>query len=59
MKFSDVMIHYNYNMANISRALGISRQAIERWRDKNKVPYPRQCEIEILTEGDLKANRDD
>jgi hypothetical protein len=59
MKFSDVMIHYNYNMSNISRALGISRQSVEAWRNKKRIPYPRQCEIEILTKGELKANKED
>lgn len=59
MKFSEVMIHYDYNMSNIARALGVSRQVVSRWHKNGKIPYKNQCEIEILTKGSLKANKDD
>jgi hypothetical protein len=59
MKFSDVMIYYNYNMSNIARALDITRQAIKVWHKNNRIPYSKQCEIEIATKGELRASKSD
>lgn len=59
MKFSEVMIYYNYTMTNIARALDISRQAVAAWRKSGQIPYPKQCELEILTQGKLKASKED
>lgn len=59
LKFSEVMIYYDYKKSNIARALGVARQVIYYWSLSNKIPYPRQCEIEILTNGALKASKED
>jgi transposase-like protein len=59
MKFSEVMSYYNYNMSAIARALNISRQCIFHWRSENKVPYSKQCELEIITGAKLKANKEE
>lgn len=59
MKFSEVMIYYNYNMSNIARALEMSRQAVAVWHKSNKIPYPKQCELEIITKGNLRASKED
>ena len=36
MKFSDVMIYYDYNLTNIARALGITKQYVAIWKKKMK-----------------------
>lgn len=59
MKFSDVMIYYDYKMSNIARSIGVSRQVITKWHKRNSVPFRYQCELEVLTKGDLKANKED
>jgi DNA-binding XRE family transcriptional regulator len=59
VKFSEVMIHYDYKQSNVARALGVSRQVIYSWHKKNKIPFSKQCEIEILTKGALKARKED
>lgn len=41
--------------ANLARALGITRQAITDWGDE--VPEGRAYQLEILTNGELKAPR--
>jgi DNA-binding transcriptional regulator YdaS (Cro superfamily) len=46
--------HYG-SAANLARALGISRGAVTNWGDK--IPPSRQWEIEVLTEGALRAER--
>jgi hypothetical protein len=56
MKFSEVMVHFDYKMSNIARALNIGREAVSQWKDNDEVPYGRQCELEILTKGKLKAD---
>lgn len=59
MKFSEVMIYFDYKMVNIAKALNMKPQSITTWHKKNQIPYPRQCELEILTKGVLKADKDD
>ena len=41
--------------ANLARALGISRQSIHDWGDE--VPQGRAYQLEVLTNGELKAPR--
>lgn len=43
--------------AKLARALGISRSAVSQWGDK--VPTGRDFQIELLTEGALKAACDE
>ena len=59
MKFCEVMIYYDYNMSAIARALETSRQYVALWHKNDKIPYPKQCELEVLTKGELKANKED
>ena len=59
MKFSEVMIYFDYNMSNIARALGISRQVVSRWHKNGKIPFKNQCMLEVLTNGVLKASKED
>jgi hypothetical protein len=53
------MIYYDYNMSAIARALETSRQYVALWHKNDKIPYPKQCELEVLTKGELKANKGD
>lgn len=57
MKFSDIMIYYNYNMTNVARALGITKQYVSSWKKSGIIPFSKQCELEVITNGDLKAHR--
>lgn len=54
MDLDKVIDHFG-NVANLSNQLGISTQAIYDW--KGKVPDLRQWQIEVLTNGKLKADR--
>jgi hypothetical protein len=42
--------------AALARALGIGRASVHAWGDD--IPLDRQCQIEIITRGALKADRD-
>lgn len=45
--------HYGSN-AQVAKALGISRQAVDQWE---VIPLGQQFRIELDTEGKLKADR--
>jgi hypothetical protein len=55
MEFSEVMIYFDYKMSNIARALDVTRETVTHWKDEGKIPYHRQCQIEVVTGGKLKA----
>lgn len=52
MTTDEVIQHYG-SKAEIARALGITKTSVSGWGDEP--PYGRQCEIQILTKGKLKA----
>lgn len=53
----DDAIKYFGNAAALARALGISRQSVHDWDDE--VPEGRAYQLEVLTNGALKAPRPD
>lgn len=53
MKLSDAIQHFG-NKARLARALGIGRASVSEWRD---IPIDRQCQIEVITAGALRADR--
>lgn len=59
MKFSELMTYYDYNMANVARALDISRSYVQSWKIKESIPFMQQCKLQVITNGALLANRDD
>lgn len=58
MTFTDIMIYFEFRQTNVARALGITRATVSHWRKKGRIPYGRQCELEALTHGKLKAKKD-
>lgn len=42
--------------AAIARALKVTRQAVAQW-EENGIPIGRQYQIEVLTNGELQADR--
>jgi len=53
MKTQDAVKHFG-TYAKVGEALGISKQAVFKWGEK--VPPRRQYEIEMLTDGALRAD---
>ena len=58
MKFSEVMAYYDYKMINICRALKIARGTVLSWKKKDKIPFKTQCVLEVISNGKLKAEKD-
>jgi hypothetical protein len=59
MKLSEVMIYYDYNMSAIARALDVSRQYVSLWKKNDKIPFSKQCELQVITAGKLMASKHD
>lgn len=59
MKFSEVMAYYDYKMINICRALKVARDTVKSWKAKDKVPFKMQCVLEIVSQGKLKATKEE
>lgn len=53
MKLGDVVDYFG-SKKKLSEALGISGPAISRWGDE--IPLARQYQIEVITNGKLKAS---
>lgn len=54
MRKEDAIRHFG-SATKLARALGITKQAISKWGDN--VPAGRDYQIEVLTDGALKAPR--
>lgn len=59
MKFSEVMAYYDYKMINIVRALKVARETVNSWKDKDTIPFTKQCELQVISDNKLLANRED
>lgn len=53
MNMTDAVRHYK-TKTKLAKALGISPGAVSMWGEE--IPYGRQCEIQVLTKGRLKAD---
>ncbi len=56
MKMEDALSFYGTKSA-LATALGVSKSAITLWGDQ--VPPMRSCQLEKLTNGQLKADKED
>lgn len=52
------MAYYDYKMIRIAKALRVTRKTINLWKEKDSIPFTRQCELQIITESKLTANRE-
>lgn len=52
MTTEEVVAHYG-SKAAVAKALSISKASVSGWGDEP--PHGRQCELQILTKGKLKA----
>lgn len=59
MKPHDVIAAFGGTQASAARALGVTQGAISQWVVAGRVPILRQYQIEALTQGALRAERDD
>ena len=52
----DAITHFG-SQAKLAHALGIKQSSVAGWVASKKIPEPRQFQIEVVTDGQLKAER--
>lgn len=55
MTFNEVLERFK-TKAEIAKQLGVTYQAVQQWEEADKVPLGRQFQIELITNGQLKAS---
>lgn len=53
----DIFNHFG-SQADAARALCLTRQAVNNWAERGKVPKPWQIAVEAMTNGELKRDDD-
>lgn len=56
MDIEEVITHFGGVMQTAMR-LGVTRQAVYDWRKSGKIPFARQAQIELETNGHFKTTR--
>lgn len=56
MDIRDTIAHFR-GVPALADALGVSRSAVYQWRNSQRIPLLRQYQIETLTSGTLRADR--
>lgn len=59
MKPADVIAALGGTQVRAAQALGVTQGAISQWVVAGRVPLTRQYQVEVLTEGALRAERPD
>jgi len=54
----EVVSHFQ-GIAAAARVLKVSPPSISQWINSGAIPIDRQCQIELVTNGALKADRDE
>lgn len=56
MTYTQVLEHFSQDRKaiDVANALKVSKGTVSIWK-ANGIPYERQCQIEVLTKGQLKA----
>jgi DNA-binding transcriptional regulator YdaS (Cro superfamily) len=57
MTYDQLIKHYG-TQAAAAQALGLSQPSVWAWKDRT-IPYDRQCQIQVATNGKLKAKLED
>lgn len=53
---TEAIKHYGSQRA-LAEALGLKQPSISSWLSCGEIPYARQCQIEVVSGGALKADR--
>jgi DNA-binding transcriptional regulator YiaG len=59
MTIHDALCHFDHSQANIARALGVSVMTICNWKRNKHIPFQWQCQLQVITNGALKASEKD
>jgi DNA invertase Pin-like site-specific DNA recombinase len=59
MTINEVLTYFEHRQSKVARALNVHKQTVWLWCKAKKIPYDKQCILEVMTKGELKANKDD
>lgn len=59
MTIDEALTHFDHKQANIARALSVSTMTVCLWKKRKKIPFRWQCQLQVITDGALKANLKD
>ena len=59
MKLDEAVTYYGHNYSKMARALGLDKNTLWLWKKKDTIPFHFQCQLEVITDGALKADRND
>lgn len=59
MTIDEVLTYFGHKQTNVARALGYNKQTVSFWWRDRKIPYDKQCVIQVYTNGVLKASKDE
>lgn len=51
------VISYYGTETDAAKRLQVTRQIVNLWKQRGRIPYPRQCAIQVNTDGKLRAKR--
>lgn len=57
MKPHELIDHYG-NAPRAAEQLGVTKQAVYKWRDQGFIPFNTQYRIQVITQRKLVADRD-
>lgn len=55
MQITQVLEYFGKSQTKVALALDIAQSNVARWVKTGKIPYLRQCELQLATKGKLKA----
>jgi len=58
MKISETTSFFG-SLVNTGKAVGLGKSSMSHFKKEGGIPFGYQCEIEKLTNGELKARRED
>lgn len=57
MTIKQLLRFYGNNISLCARELDVTRRTVYQWETKGEVPYRYQCVAEVVSKGELKAER--
>jgi hypothetical protein len=58
MTINEVLSYFHHRQCQVAKALNVHHQTVWLWVKKQKIPYDKQCILEVETNGALKASKD-
>ena len=58
MTIEEVLSHFG-SIQRVADVTGVTYQAVYKWREEQRIPGVRQYHFEVLTKGQLLADRED